>query len=204
MSLVKNLISPLKSSDPKKVAFIGDFFNDTERSDHPFKLAMHTYNQLTETTESREEIFLFMIEDVIFTSLYATFYEQLLFTAKENPAVAVKLINHFETDNEERERVIAEQTQHHLNFILNDGTCEGCPACDNHADVAELIPMIKQGDYQFFKNLYLGMQTIQFAMEELIYDKIELSPEWLESLNPENILEFRKLIIDFAENKNAC
>ena len=204
MSLVKKLINPLRSKDPKKVEFIADFFTDTERSDHPFKLAMHTYNQLTETTGSREEIFLFMIEDVIFTSLYATFYEQLLFTAKENPAVAVDLINHFEKDHEERERVIAEQTQYHLNFILNDGQCEGCPACDNHNDVAELIPLVKKGDYQFFKNLYLGMQTIQYAMEELIYDKLTLSPEWLGSLSPENILSFRQLVIEYAENKNAC
>jgi len=204
MSLVKKLISPLKGHDPKKVPFVADFFSDTERSDHPFKLAMHTYNQLTETTGSREEIFLFMIEDVIFTSLYATFYEQLLSTAKENPSVAERLINLFENDSEERERVIAEQTQYHLNYILDDGKCAGCPACDNHADVAELIPLIKKGDYQFFKSLYLGMQTIQFAMEELIYDKLTMHPEWLQNLNPENILEFRKLVIDFAENKNAC
>ncbi len=203
MSLVKRIFT----RETKKAArpeFMDVFFKDQSRSDHPYALAMHTYKQLQETSSSKEEVFLFMVEDVIFSSLYATFYEQLLFTARENPDLAIPLIINFEKDQSERERIISEQTQNHLNFILHGGHCEGCSSCENHSDVAELLPYVTAGDFDFFKNLYIGMQAIQFAMEELIYDNTPEHLEWLADFTPEQILEFRQMIIDYAEKKNAC
>lgn len=204
MSLVKKIFVRNNKEKELHPEFMEYFLRDQKRSDHPYVMALHTYKQLQETTNSQEEVFLYMIEDVIFSSLYATFYEQLLFTARENPSLAVALIANFEKDQEERERVISEQTQNHLSFILNGGQCEGCVSCDNHGDVAELLPYVMAGDFQFFKNLYIGMQAIQFAMEELIYDLTPDHPKWLMDYTPENILQFRQMIIDYAEKKNAC
>ncbi len=203
MSLVKKIFVRNRSEEVRP-EFMESFLRDQSRSDHPHIMALHTYKQLQETTNSQEEVFLYMIEDVIFSSLYATFYEQLLFTARENPTLAVDLINNFEKDQEERERVISEQTQNHLAFILNGGQCEGCSSCENHNDVAELLPYVMAGDFQFFKGLYIGMQSIQFAMEELIYDLTPDHLEWLIDYTPERVLEFRQMIIDYAEKKNAC
>ncbi len=202
MSLVKKLTSA--TLRPQQAPFRSFFFEDTERTDHPYRMAVHTYNQLQETTSSPEEAYLFMVEDIIYSSLYATFYEQLLFTLKDNKDVAKELIETFEQDHREREQLIAEQTEYHLSYILNHGQCEGCPACDNHGDVAELVELFHNGDYQFFKTLYIGMQTIQFTMEELIYDLAPDKSEWYKSFTPETILEFRQEIIEYVENKKAC
>ena len=116
MSLVKKIFTR-ERKEQSRPAFAEAFFSDESRTDHPFSLAMHTYKQLQETANSQEEVFLFMIEDVIFSSLYATFYEQLLFTARENPHLALPLIANFEQDQAERERMISEQTENHLNFL---------------------------------------------------------------------------------------
>jgi hypothetical protein len=202
MSLIKKEHSPRLTNETPK--FFQTFFNLDERSDHPYKMAVHTYYQLQETTGSPEEAYLFMLEDIIYSSLYATFYEQLLFTVKENPLVAEELITAFEADHEERERIIAGQTENHLSFILNEGKCSGCPACENHGDVAELVSSFHGGDFEFFKLLYLGMQTIQYAMEELSYDYAPEEPHWYPEFTPENILEYRQRIIEYVENKKAC
>lgn len=202
MSLIKKEISPRLTK--KTPLFYQTFFDQSDRSDHPFKMAVHTFYQLQETTGSQEECYLYMLEDIIYSSLYATFYEQLLFTVRENPVVAAELIRTFEEDNEERERIIAEQTEYHLSFVLNGGKCSGCPSCENHSDVSELIGHFHGGDFEFFKMLYLGMQTIQFAMEELIYDYAPDEPHWYQEFTPENILEYRQRIIQYVENKKAC
>lgn len=205
MSLVKRLLPLGRDKDQNvKTPFLEDFYQSDKRSDHPYRMALHTYNQLCETTESREEVFLFMVEDIIFSSLYATFYEQVLYTSKENPKLAVALIRNFEQDHEEREQLIAAQTALHFNYVLEGGNCKGCVACDNHGDVAELVSYFQNGNFNFFKNLYIGMQTIQFAMEELIYDLTPDNLDWLKFYSPENILEFRQKIIEYADNKNAC
>lgn len=202
MSLVKKFIEPKFRRQP--LPFRSFFFEDTVRTDHPYRMALHTYNQLRETSAGQEELYLFMVEDVIYSSLYATFYEQLLFALKDNMSVARDLIDTFEKDHEERERLIAQQTEYHLSFIINEGQCSGCPACENHNDVFELVSLFHGGDFEFFKTLYLGMQTIQFTMEELIYELAPENSEWYGSFTPDNILEFRQEIIDFVENKKAC
>lgn len=202
MSLIRKETTPrLRKVTPH---FFQSFFDNTERSDHPYKLAIHTYYQLQETAGSQEESYLYMLEDIIYSSLYATFYETLLNTVRDNPLIATELIEAFEGDQEERETIIAAQTENHLAFILNEGKCSGCPACENHNDVAELVSTFHSGDFDFFRMLYLGMQTIQYAMEELIYDYAPDEPHWYAEFTPENILEYRQRIIEFVENKKAC
>ena len=48
------------------------------------------------------------------------------------------------------------------------------------------------------------MQTIQFAMEELIYDFAIEQTAWYDEFSPENVLEYRQRIIRYVENKKAC
>lgn len=200
MSLVNKL---LKRQSRETPAFEREFFANTERSDHPLKMALHTYTQLQETSKSIEETYLYMVEDILHSSLYATFYEQLLYTMKENPNVAIPLIQAFENDQAERERLISEMSEYHLSYIVNGGKCKGCPVCENHSDVDEIVEVFHSGDFDFFKTLYLGMQTIQFAMEELIYDLSPERPEWYADFDPDTILKFRQNIIDHVEKASS-
>ena len=144
-----------------------------------------------------------MVEDILYSSLYATFYEQLLYTIKENPALAIPLIEAFQKDSEERENIINNMTEFHLSYIINGGQCEGCPVCDNHADVDEIVEVFHNGNFTFFKNLYLGMQTIQYAMEELIYDLSPDRPDWYQDFDAETVLKFRQNIIEFVETNSS-
>ncbi len=189
--------------ETKTSVSLAKYFHDLEgEADFPYALALSSYDKLKETATNEEELFYFLMEDCIFTSLYATFYEELLIAVKKNPDLAIGLINRFADDSDERERVIAEQTQHHLSFIENKGLCPGCPCCDNHQDVSELIAYWQKGDIDFFTNLYIGMQTIQFSMEHLIYDVIPSTPASKELLDHKSILEFRQYIFDYSEEKN--
>jgi hypothetical protein len=204
MSIVEKFFKGTNPVEETKTRVpLARYFHDLEGGpDFPYTLALSSYDKLKETATSEEELFYFLMEDCIFTSLYATFYEELLIAVKQNPDLAIPLINRFADDSPERERVIAEQTQHHLSFIENKGLCPGCPCCDNHQDVAELIAYWQKGDIDFFTNLYIGMQTIQFAMEHLIYDVIPSTPTSKELLDHKSILEFRQYIFDFSEEQN--
>ena len=95
--------------------------------------------------------------------------------------------------------MISEQTEYHFNFILNKGLCSGCPACDNHSDVVELLSHWQKGNIEFFVTLYLGMQTIQFTMEHLLYDIIPVNKSVAKELTPDNILSFRQFIYSYVE-----
>ncbi|WP_127715814.1 hypothetical protein [Halobacteriovorax sp. HLS] len=204
MSIVEKFFkAPSQVEETQTRVPLAKYFHDLEgEADFPYALALSSYDKLKETATSEEELFYFLMEDCIFTSLYATFYEELLVAVKKNPTVAIALINRFADDSDERERMIAEQTQYHLSFIENKGLCPGCPCCDNHQDVAELIQFWQKGDIDFFTNLYIGMQTIQFSMEHLIYDVIPSEPNSMDLLGHKSILEFRQYIFDYAEEKN--
>lgn len=201
MGLINNLIPKLKKKSIHP--YLEFLFKDESRQDHPYNLATDAFNNLRETAASQDEFFLFMIEDILSSSLYATFYEELIKTIHENKKLTQALIEAFSNDEEKREQVIAEQSQYHLNYLLNDGKCEGCPVCNNHQDVAEIIPHLKAANLSFFQNLYLGMQTIQFSMEELIYDMIPQNEEWSSTLNQKCIIEIRKEIFEYTEKRNS-
>lgn len=204
MSIVEKFFKTGTTAEETKVSVsLAKYFHDLEgEADFPYTLALSSYDKLKETATSEEELFYFLMEDCIFTSLYATFYEELLVAVKMNPELAIPLINRFADDSEERERMIAEQTQHHLSFIENKGLCPGCPCCDNHQDVSELITYWQKGDIDFFTNLFIGMQTIQFSMEHLIYDVIPSTPASKDLLDHKSILEFRQYIFDYSEERN--
>jgi len=190
----------LKRRDEEQANPLSKIFYDLENiEESPFRMAMASYEALRTEAKSAEELFYYLIEDAMFTSLYATFYEQLLITSGQNPEHAIALIEKFSDDGEERERLIATQAQNHFSFIENFGMCDGCSCCENHTDVAELIAPFQKGDIDFFAELYIGMQTIQFAMEYLIFEVVPNQPEILHSFSQKNIMEWRQQIYSYAQ-----
>lgn len=167
--------------------------------DAPLRMALASYENLKKTAKSSEDFFYYLIEDSIFTSLYATFYERIFMAINQYPERALELIESFSADADEREQVIATQTQHHLAFIENLGMCHGCGSCEYHQDVAELITHFQRGDINFFTELYLGMQTIQFAMEYFLYDYITNEPELVKLTAPQYIQYWRELIYNYTK-----
>ncbi|EQC43883.1 hypothetical protein [Bacteriovorax sp. Seq25_V] len=190
-----------KKNDPEKVVNpLAKIFYDLESSEaSPFNLALASYDAIKQDAGSSHDFFNFLIEDSMFTSLYATFYEQLLIGINQNPLFALKLIEKFSEQTEERERIIASQAQDHFNFIENYGMCDGCASCENHTDVASLISHYQKGDIDFFTELYLGMQTIQFTMESLVYDILPSDPTLASHLTHKNILNWRQIMYKYSQ-----
>ena len=112
--------------------------------------------------------------------------------------MANSLIDNFSEQCDEREALIAKHTHHHIQFIQNGGNCSGCLCCNNHKDVAALIPYWQNRDMDFFIELYVGMQTIQFTLENLLYDYIPSNLAIIPYLTEFNVLEFRKYLFNFA------
>ena len=192
-----NTERPDEQSNP----FIPYFLKLENDPQFPFALAIKALEDLEQTAKSESELLEYMMEDIIFTSISATFYEHLFVTINENSHLTLELIDKFSETGQEREALIAQQTQHHFSYILNRGQCSGCEACDNHADVEDLIDYYESGNISFFVNLYLGMQTITFALEQLLYDIIPVRPDLTEKLTSESILEFRQYIVEYADKK---
>lgn len=200
MSLLKKFLSPKKSTEsaPKADVFIKSFHRLEGTSSFPYVQALEALDNLEQTAHNEQELLFFLLEDIIFTSLYATYYEQILIGLSQNPHVALELIERFGREEEEREKLIGQQTYHHAQFIEKLGLCDGCICCENHTDVAELISPWQKGDREFFINLYVGMQTIQFAMEDLIYEVIPAHPAIITEINNSAILDFRKYLYNFS------
>ena len=177
------------------------FLKQEKNDDFSFLLALEALEKLESSVPSEEDLNLYLLEDIIFSSIYATFYETLFIAIKNNPQVATQLIKQFEKNEEERKQIIAEQSEHHVNFVLNLGNCQGCPSCQHHRDVNELIPHWKRGNRDFFLTLYLGMQTIQFAMEHLLYKRVPHDNTLIPLLGQQDILRFRQFIYRYVESR---
>ena len=126
-------------SRKNEIPFEEIFMGLKDQPEFPYDLALESLENLEGTAESDQDIMDFFLEDIIFASLYATFYEQILMTIRDNPKFTRGLIDEFANDQESREQIIAVQTEAHANFVKNNGTCQGCAFCENHADVSELI-----------------------------------------------------------------
>lgn len=205
MTLMKKFIGAIGPNNNKKHhdsnPFIPFFTRLEGDTNFPFLLAIRALEELETTVESDQQLIEYLLEDIMFASIYATFYEHLFVCIQENQHLAVELIDKFSEGGQEREMLIASQTHHHLQYIMNRGNCEGCEACDNHGDVEELIEPWEAGDIQFFIKLYLGMQSIQFAMEQLLYDILPHRADLYDDLTTDNILEFRQFVVDFSDKK---
>ncbi len=176
-----------------------DFFHTLmDTKEFPYNLAVESVENLHKSSKSKEDFFYYLLEDSIFASLYATFYEKLFITLIEEPSMTNSIIDNFSEQCDEREVLIAKHTHLHLQFIQNGGVCRGCVCCSNHKDVAALIPYWKNKDMDFLIELYVGMQAIQFTLENLLYDYIPTNFAIIPYLTEFNILEFRKYLFNFA------
>lgn len=201
MSLFKSLSEKVANKKKQSLSLKNIFLDMEGTTEFPFSLALSTFDQLESQAQDRQELMALLLEDIIFSSLYATFYEEILDTIYKNPEVAVPLINRFSEDQEQRDQIIAEQTQSHLNFVLKKGFCPGCAHCDNHQDVSDLVNYWSKQDFKFFATLYMGMQTIQYSMEHILYDVIPLSQEYSQITSREHVQSLRQFIYDYVEEK---
>jgi len=186
----------------KSISKIIDLYVSTEsQEDFPFTLAKQTLINLKNTTTDRNELMIFVLEDIIYSSLYSTYYEQILVTVRENPDVAQKLITVFDENTEERERIISDQTENHIKFIQNNGFCKGCSDCANHSDLEELRQNWDNNNFNFLVNMYLGMQNIQNSMEQLLYEFLLEDSTLYPLLTIENVIKYRTYLYDDAQKR---
>jgi hypothetical protein len=201
MSLFKRLSERSQAKKDTGPTLMGLFLELEGTPEFPFDLAMATYQSLSEQSQGKTEFTSLLLEDIIFSSLYATYYEEILNTIYENPQITIELVNSFSEDQEVREQEVAEQTQAHLQYVLNLGKCAGCLHCDHHEDVQDLIQYWRKQDFTFFSTLYLGMQTIQFSMEHVLYDVLPIAPENSSIVERSQLLKFRQNIYDDVEKR---
>lgn len=200
MSLEKDITPQHTSAKRTSNALLKNHFLGLKgRPNFPFTMALRDLENLEATTENKEDFYHYLLEDIVFSSIYATFYEKIFVTIKNDPDLAIGLVNSFAKNKEERERIISEQTEYHVNFVLNDGLCSGCSACEHHKDVAELLSRWQNGDVNFFVTLYLGMQSIQYSMEYLLYDVVPVDKQIISQLTQDNIMSFRQFIYNYVE-----
>lgn len=192
-----------KKSNSESGNILVNFFNELEKNNSCYDLALSSLFAIKDQCTTEDEFLSFLLEDSLFTSLYATFYEHLLVGVHNNQDVGLELIRMFKEQTQTREQILASQSQDHFNFITNGGKCPGCASCENHADVAELVEPFANSDLNFFVELYLGMLTIQFAMEALIYDLIPQDINIAKTLDAKNILAWRQYIYEYAQAKTA-
>jgi hypothetical protein len=194
-----------KTPEQKPANPIEDFKNYFEhillQENNPYEMALSSLQELDQEATASEELRSFLTEDIIYTSLYATYYEQVFITIKDHPHLAIALIEKFKENKISRENQIAGQTQEHMDYLLNDGFCSGCAYCNDHKDIDELLAFWKNQDMDFFIKLYVGMQTIQFSFESLLYEYIPTNFEQISSITSESILEFRKHVYQYAQSE---
>lgn len=199
MGLVRKVLGKTDREKTDSPAKLLKYFYSLEGTEHfPLSLALNSLEAVNSHAANEDDYLLCLLEDTVFSSLYVTFYEQIFSTIRDNPEMTIPLIETFADDREEREKVISIQTQNHVNFIEKNGNCPGCSSCDNHGDVAELAQYWVRRDTAFFENLYVGMQTIQFAMEHLLYEVIPQNTDLTETLSPSTILKYRQDIFNYT------
>ncbi len=182
-------------------SFIEYFIEREESGDSAYLAAIETLSSLKNSASDMNEFQEILLEDIIFTSLNATYYEHLFVSLKDNPQYLLKLIDRFSEDAETRDNEIALQGQDHFNYILNRGTCVGCKSCAHHADVEDLVGKWEEENLDFFITLYIGMQTIQYGLDQLLYDLLPSDASLVEKISMESILEFRQFVYKYSEHK---
>ena len=180
-----------------------DFLHSLEQTDnHPVYFAFEGFGQLKSEAKNDEELALFLLEDIIFSSLYTSFCEQFFIELNNSD---LNLINNFVQDFEEgspeRERVIAQQTEAHVQYIINQGHCDGCNFCSSHNDLKEMLEKWNDGRIEYFMELYLGMQTIQSFFDQVLYDYLPQNPEIVQKLSMETIDKVRSDLVQMAKEE---
>ena len=98
-----------------------------------------------------------------------------------------------------RARALSPCRQLPRRFVRRGGGCEGCAFCENHGDVAQLVPRWQNRDYDFFAGFYVGMASIRHSMEQLLFEDLPDNPGLASLLTEENILDYRREIIKYTD-----
>jgi len=170
-------------------------------ADSPLVLAIEDLKKLEETSGSPQEYLEYLVEDTIFISLHLAFYEKLFIILGQHPHLAIEMMDKFSEDIKEREFIIGQETFCHVQYIENQGICQGCQAHENHKDVFALIEHYFNQDIDFFIELYLGMQTIQYSFDKLLYDILPENETLLIGQSEQSILEYRKYIFNYVSQE---
>ncbi|OFZ46380.1 MAG: hypothetical protein A2381_14490 [Bdellovibrionales bacterium RIFOXYB1_FULL_37_110] len=196
------LKSPAKAENVIPPSLLNHYFDEMiNHPDSPFVLAIEDLKKLEETSDSTQEYLEYLLEDTIFISLHLTFYEKLFIVLGQHPHLAIEMMDKFSEDIKEREFIIGQETFCHVQYIENHGICQGCKAHDNHQDVFALIEHYFNQNIDFFIQLYLGMQTIQYSFDKLLYDILPENKTLLALQSEQTILEFRKYIFNYVSNE---
>lgn len=185
----------------KKDPFLDFYFSLEDSNRFPFKMALDNLKHLEHEVGSDEDLLFCTLEDSVFSSLQATYYEEMFQALKDNPDVFNELIHKFNDSKESRDQLILSQAQKHVNYIVRGGMCQGCDQCENHKDVDELIPYYQNGDISFFIKIYLGMQAIHLGMESLLFDFLPTHSDFVGELSRERVFEYRSAIFKHAEDE---
>jgi|MDTA01.1.fsa_nt_gb hypothetical protein len=182
---------------------IYDFLKELEKSDsHPIYFALEGFSQLKNEAGNDEELSLFLLEDIIFSSLYTSFCESFFLEAQKSDLNLIEnYIELFEKGSPEREAQIALEAESHLQYIINDGQCEGCSFCSSHSDLSPLVDKWNEGDIEYFAELYLGMQAIQSFFDQILYDYLPYNPNILTDFSMETIDKIRVFLIELTKKE---
>ena len=180
-----------------------DFLHSLEQTDnYPVYFAFEGFGQLKNEAKGDEELALFLLEDIIFSSLYTTFCEQFFIELNNSDFNLINnFIQDFEEGSPEREKVIAQQTEAHVQYIINQGHCDGCNFCSSHNDLTEMLNKWNDGSVEYFMELYLGMQTIQSFFDQVLYDYLPQNPEIVQELSMETIDKVRSDLVQMAKDE---
>ncbi len=178
-------------------------FNDLEGTpEFPMSLALRALEELEESAEGDEdELRRCLLEDIIFNSISAYFYEDLIQTIGENPDVASELLEKFSERTEQMDEEVARETADHCAYIEHENHCDGCPSCDKHKEFAPLIAPWVRNDTDHFIRDYLKIKTLHFALEQVIFDVLPNQKERLSSVSIKDIEVFKHHARGFVERK---
>lgn len=174
------------------------FFESFQDSNSHFDISLSHLKSLENEVSSDEDLMYCLLEDSIYSSLQATYLEEMYLSIRNNPDIAGDLIHGFLEKKEARDILIANQTDLHLKYVTKFGHCSGCDQCENHADVDELIGPYQEGDLEFFMQVFLGMHSIFRALEDYFYNHLPHHPEVIEEITREEIFKFRQFIFNYA------
>lgn len=174
---------------------IKDYIESFEnREESPYQQAVRGLKSLKELSKNPDEELLFLTQDIINTALSTTIIEELLNTIRAHQDVALQLIEKFSDSSDERDLQINSHTMNHLNYIRSNGECSGCTSCEGHDDIAPLISPWMRKNNDFFKRLYLEVQTIYCALERVLYEYIPKNPEIISEINTTTLNELREYL----------
>lgn len=193
--------SKRKLSEVQRSFFIEHFLSLRGTEEFSVQRSIRNFQKLDEEIPSDEDLVYCLLEDSIFSSLQATYYEEMFISVANNPKMAVELIQNFFYNKESRDDLIHKQTQLHLKYVTHEGHCEGCDQCENHGDVNELIEPYIDGDLDFFIKVYIGMESIYLALENNFFHYLPHNLQMVEEINRESIYEFRSFIFNFANRE---